>query len=137
MTEGFVNLKLDKVMQAKTYTVFVLKSEDKRFAIYATPDVGHTMQNVIANQKTPRPSSHHLMSSLFKALDIKPIQVVIWDVEDTVYKARLFIEQKKGEHNQIIEIDARPSDCLSLALLHHVPILCRSEVLDKVVCVED
>ncbi len=137
MSDGFVNLTLDKVMQAKTYTVFVLKSEEKRFAIYSAPEIGLTMQNVLANQKAKRPSTHHLISSLFKALDVKPIQVVIWDVDDTVYKARLFIEQKKGDQNQIIEIDARPSDCLSLASMHHVPILCRKEVLDKVVCVED
>ena len=133
----FIPLALDKVMQANTYTVFVLKGMDKRFAIYTTPGIGATVQKTLDGKHPERPSTHHLVSSLFRGFNIKPVQVVIWDVEDTVYKARLFLEQKNGDQTQMIEIDARPSDCLALALLHHTPILCRKEVLEKVVCIED
>ncbi len=137
MSETFVHLNLDKIMQAHTYTVFVLKGEDKRFAIYTTPGVGKTMQSTINGQKPERPSTHHLMQSIFKGLGIKMQQVVIWDVHDTVYTARLFLEQEGDGQKQMLEIDARPSDCLALALMHHAPILCRDQVLNKVICVED
>lgn len=134
---SFVPLTLDKVMQARTYTVFVLKGQDKRFAIYSSPGVGGEMQNALKGQKPERPSTHQLMSSIFKGLQIKPLQIVLWDVHDTVYTARLFLSMDQKEQDQYLEIDARPSDCLALALMHHVPILCRNEVLEKVVCIED
>jgi len=137
MTDTFVPLSLNKIMQAHTYTVFVLKGDDKRFAIYTTPGIGKTMQKTLNGQKSARPSTHHLMHSVFKALKIKIQQVVIWDVHDTIYTARLFLEQEGAGQKQMLEIDARPSDCLALAMMHHAPILCRSQVLEKVICVED
>jgi len=137
MTDTFVPLSLNKIMQAHTYTVFVLKGADKRFAIYTTPGIGQTMQRALNGQKSERPSTHHLMHSIFKALKIKVQQVVIWDVHDTIYTARLFLEQEGNGQKQMLEIDARPSDCLSLAMMHHAPILCGNQVLEKVICIED
>lgn len=137
MSETFVPLSLDKVMQARTYTVFVLKGEDKRFAIYSAPDIGKTIEGAMHGKVPKRPSTHHLMSSIFKGLEIKPLQVVIWDVHDTTYTARLFLSCDQNDQSKYLEIDARPSDCLSLALMHHVPILCRKQVLEKVICIED
>ncbi|MFI5334932.1 MAG: bifunctional nuclease family protein, partial [Chlamydiales bacterium] len=61
----------------------------------------------------------------------------ISDVEDTIYFARLFLEQMVGEERHIVEIDARPSDCIILALMYNAPIYCKSELFDKVVPVEE
>jgi bifunctional DNase/RNase len=58
-------------------------------------------------------------------------------VEDTVYYARLFVEQQIGDQKVILEIDARPSDCITLAIIHKIPLFCKSEVLEKAVAVED
>jgi hypothetical protein len=68
---------------------------------------------------------------------VKILQVIIQDVEDTVYFARLFLEQQAGEMKTIVEIDARPSDCIILALMNSVPVFCRREILEKAVPVEE
>jgi bifunctional DNase/RNase len=53
------------------------------------------------------------------------------------YFAKLFVEQPHGETTRIIEIDARPSDCLSFALLNNVPLYCTASLLDKTVKITD
>ena len=37
---------------------------------------------------------------------------------------------------QIIEIDARPSDCITLSLMHNTPIFCKKEIIEKAIPVE-
>ena len=77
------------------------------------------------------------MNSIFRGLDIKPLQIVISDIEDTVYFARLYLEQTIGDQQTILEIDARPSDCITLALMENIPVFCRKEILEKAVAIEE
>jgi bifunctional DNase/RNase len=78
------------------------------------------------------------MSLIFKGFDIKVKQVVINDMQDTIYYARLFLEQLEADGiTHIVEIDSRPSDCITLALMHNVPVYCTKEVLDRTIPVED
>jgi uncharacterized protein len=62
---------------------------------------------------------------------------VINDVQDTIYFARLFLEQDRGDIRHIVEIDARPSDCITLALMNNAPVYCTREVLEKTISVEE
>ena len=132
-----IPLTFNKIMQSRAYTVIILGTESKKFAIYTEPQVGHTIQIHLAQGQRQRPYTHDLLNSVLKGLNAKLLQVVISDVEDTVYFARLFVEQQYGDQKQILEVDARPSDCITLALIHKVPIFCKSEVLEKAVPVQD
>nr|MBP7075220.1 bifunctional nuclease family protein [Rhabdochlamydiaceae bacterium] len=51
--------------------------------------------------------------------------------------ARLFLEQTIGDQKQILEIDARPSDCVILALTHKIPVFCTRDVMTRTVAVND
>jgi bifunctional DNase/RNase len=53
-----------------------------------------------------------------------------------VYFARLFVEQQIEDKKHLLEIDARPSDCLSLALMNNIPIFCKKDVLDKIINIQ-
>ncbi len=120
-------------MQSKFYTVFILSGLDKRFAIYTDPKVGQNIQSLLSDQPKARPYTHDLFNNLLTGLDIRLLQTVIYDVQDTVYYARLFIEQLIGDQKHFLEVDARPSDCLTLALMNNIPIFCKKEVIDKVI----
>lgn len=85
----------------------------------------------------PRPLTHDLMNLIFHGLDVQIKQVVLVDLQDTIYYARLFLEQRLGDINHIVEIDARPSDCITLALMNNVPVYCTKEVLDKTIPVDE
>lgn len=131
-----VEITFNKILQSRTYTVIMLGTDKKRFAIYTEPQVGKNLQIYLAQGKKPRPSSHDLIQSILEGYEIKPFQVVIHDVQDTVYFARLFLEMESGGKKTIVEIDARPSDCITLALLHNIPLYCRQEVLDKAIAIQ-
>ena len=133
MLTELIQLTFDKIMQTKAYTVVVLGAHDKRFAIYTDPSVGKMLQMYLTGVEKSRPLTHDLMNNIFRGYGIKVKQVVITDVQDTIYMARLFLEQKVGTLTHIVEVDARPSDCITLALMNNVPVYCTREVLEKVI----
>jgi bifunctional DNase/RNase len=132
-----IPVTFNKIMQSRSYTVIILGTEKKRFAIYTEAFVGQNIQDYLTDEEHPRPYTHDLLNSLFKGFDIKVIQVVINDIEDTIYFARLYLQQKVGDTQLIIEIDARPSDAITLALMNNAPVFCRKDILDKAVPVEE
>jgi bifunctional DNase/RNase len=132
-----VPVAFHKIMQSRAYTVIILGSEKKKFAIYAEPQVGTNIQVHLAHEHPPRPYTHDLLNGILNGLGVKILQIVINDIEDTVYFARLFLEQAVGDKKQIIEIDARPSDCVTLALMNNVPVFCHADIFEKAVPVEE
>ena len=137
MFSELIQLSFEKIMQTRSYTVVILKAPQKSFAIYTEPSIGKVLQLFLTEVESPRPLTHELIDNLFEGMDIRVKQVVINDVQDTVYFARLFLEQELESMRHIVEIDARPSDCLILALMNNAPVYCTQEVLDKVIAVEE
>lgn len=137
MLAELLPVKFNKIMQTRAYTVVILTCEEKNFAIYTDPQIGKLLQMYLTHAERPRPYTHDLINHIFKGLNIHLKQIVIYDIQDTIYFARLFIEQQIGEELHIVEIDARPSDCITLALMNNVPVYCTKEVLEKTVLVEE
>lgn len=131
-----VQVSFDKIMQTNAYTVIIFAADSKKIAIYTEPNVGKAIQKYFTGEKQKRPSTFDLIGRVFQGLEVRIKQVVISDVEDTVYFARLFLEQQVGEERSIVEVDARPSDCITLALMHNIPIYCRKEVLEKTLSID-
>jgi bifunctional DNase/RNase len=77
--------------------------------------------------KLTRPMTHDLLKTVIEALSGSVTQVVIVDLRDNTYYA--VIEMSHAE--QTLEIDARPSDAIALALRSGAPILCEPHVLDR------
>ena len=132
-----VQLAFDKIMQTRSYTVIVLKGHieatEKKFAIYVEPQVGKVLQMYLTDIEKARPLTHDLISSLCKGFEISVKQVIINDVQDTIYYARLFLEQMRGDTRHIVEIDGRPSDFITIALMHNAPVYCSKDVLERVI----
>ena len=133
MLSELVQVSFDKIMQTRSYTVVVLSSGEKRFAIYTDPSIGRTLQMHLTGAEKPRPLTHDLVSMLLDGFNIRIKQIVINDIQDTIYFARIFLEQEHGDELHVVEVDARPSDCITLALMNNVPVYCTREVLDKTV----
>lgn len=138
MFSELIQLDFDKIMQTHSYTVVILVAKDKRFAIYVDPSIGKILQMYLTANDKPRPLTHTLFSQILKGLDVRVKQIVINDLQDTVYYARLFLEQEEANGiRHIIEIDARPSDAIIMALMNNAPVYCTSEVLERTLPVED
>ncbi len=137
MASELIPITFNKIMQSRSYTVIILGTEQKRFAIYTDPSVGRNIQAYLTEEHKPRPFTHDLINAVFRGFDIKPLQIVINDIEDTIYFARIYLEQLIGEQKMLLEIDARPSDCIILALLNNIPVFCRKDILEKAVAVQE
>jgi hypothetical protein len=74
-----------------------------------------------------RPMTHDLMLDALTNLDAVVDHVVINDMKDGTFYARLYLSQ----HGRIIDLDARPSDALSLALRQDAMIYMEDDVLER------
>ena len=137
MSLELIPIQFNKILQSQNYTVFILGTQEKQFAIYTSAYIGKNLQIYLADQIKPRPCTHDLIHSIFNGLNIQLLQVVITDVKDTLYFARIFIEQRTDNLRNILEIDARPSDCLTLALENNIPIYCTKEAFNKTIAVDE
>ncbi len=133
MESELIPIKFDKVLQSKSYSCVVLGTEQKKFGIYTDTSSGKALQRYLTESEKPRPYTHDLLNMIFRGYDIKVRQIVINDLQDTIFFARIFLEQKMGDILHILEIDARPSDCITLAFINKAPVYCTQEVLDKAV----
>jgi uncharacterized protein len=73
----------------------------------------------------PRPLTHDLMKDLLEALGQELTEVQITDMKDGVFYATLVLGSG-------VEVGARPSDSIALALRTGSRIVCAEEVLDEV-----
>ena len=110
--------------------VVILKDMDgKRFLpILIGPFEATAIALALEGAAVPRPLTHDLMRTIVETLDAKLEQVIIHDIRESTFFAKLIV-RKNGE---IQEIDARPSDGIALALRMTAPIY----VSDKIVLEE-
>ena len=75
----------------------------------------------------PRPLTHDLFKSVIERLGGTVVKVVVNDIVENTFYARLFIE-KDGE---IVEMDSRPSDAIALAVRFSAPIFVEEAIMEK------
>ena len=110
--------------------VVILKDiEGKRFLpILIGPFEATSIALAIEGAPVPRPLSHDLMRAMLETLDARLEQIVIHDIRESTFFAKLVIRT----NGELQEIDARPSDGIALALRMQAPIF----VSDKIVLEE-
>ncbi|MBU5405529.1 bifunctional nuclease family protein [Paraeggerthella hongkongensis] len=74
-----------------------------------------------------RPMTHDLFLDALTNLDACVDHVVINDVKGSTFFARLALRQ----HDRLIDLDARPSDALALAVRQKAPIYIEEDVLER------
>lgn len=112
-------------------TVF-LGNEEKTFSIHVDHGVGTNIAILLKGEKRERPLTHDLIGLIFASFGITVERIIINDLRNETYYARLTLKAKNEVHNKITEIDARPSDCLALALQSGKPIYIAEKVWSQV-----
>jgi len=119
-------LMLDPVSNSP---IVVLKDDAEKFFLPIW--VGIFEANAIAlqleNVSTPRPMTHDLLRNMISELDARVTRVVINDLRDSTFFAQIRVIT--GERT--LELDARPSDAIALALRADAPIYVAQSVLDQ------
>lgn len=83
--------------------------------------------------KPPRPMTHDLFATVLGALEARVERVVVTEVRDSTYYARLFL-RAGGE---VREVDSRPSDAIALAVRTDAPIFVSPKVAETAIRIED
>ena len=84
-------------------------------------------------QEPQRPLTHDLIGMLLTALGAKVERVIINDLKGSTYYGRMIISvENELQQRKVIELDARPSDCLAMAAQQKSPIYITREVWDEV-----
>ena len=93
--------------------------------------IGHLEAQAIkvamVKSKTPRPMTHDLMTHCIKVLDGSIQKVVIYDVNDGIFYAHIYLQKEE----ETICIDARTSDAIALALKSECAIYATQEIVEK------
>lgn len=76
--------------------------------------------------KFTRPSTHRLMLNTIEQLGFTLEKITVTELWDNVYRAVLCVKDRAGN---ISEIDSRPSDAITLALIKKCPMLINDELL--------
>ncbi|HEU4889133.1 MAG TPA: bifunctional nuclease family protein [Thermoanaerobaculia bacterium] len=113
--------------------IVVLKDDDEK--LFLPIWVGIFEANAIAlqleNITTPRPMTHDLLRDMIKQLDARVTRIVINDLKDATFFAQIRLLIHRAGSEQMLEIDARPSDAIALALRTEAPIYVAQSVLDQ------
>ncbi|MGZ5474199.1 MAG: bifunctional nuclease family protein, partial [Thermoanaerobaculia bacterium] len=84
----------------------------------------------LENITTPRPMTHDLLRNMIAELNARVIRIVINDLRDSTFFAQIRLAVGAGT-DRTLEVDARPSDAIALALRTEAPIFVAQSVLDQ------
>ncbi len=108
--------------------VVVLRAEDGRvLPIYIGLAEAMAIYTAMRGDVPPRPMTHDLLVDVISKLNARVEKIVIDDLVDNTFYARLVLRQ----NDRVIEIDARPSDSIALAVRTKCPIFIEPAVLDE------
>ena len=120
------------VLPTHSGSAVFLGNSEKTFVIYVDQGIGNVISMGMEGVRKDRPLTHDLMGMMLKGLGAELRRVVINDVDEGTYYARIFLEMENELGRKLLELDARPSDSMALALVEGVPIHVTQKVYDEV-----
>jgi uncharacterized protein len=106
------------------------KDGERQFPIVIGIFEAWAIDRRVRDRKTPRPMTHDLMASLIQSLGAKLERVVISDLKNNTFYAKLLLSRRGAADP--IEVDARPSDAIALAVHLDAPIFVEDAVIEAV-----
>ena len=114
--------------ESNTPIVVLRDSAGGRFLpIWIGPFEANAIVMRLEGVEPPRPYTHDLLMSSLNSLDATVRHIVICDLKDNTFYARIHLDRGESE----VVLDARPSDAIALALRAEAPIFVALEVLEK------
>lgn len=133
MSKSVVEAQVRAVIPTSGGCAVFLGNEEKVFVIYVDQSVGAAITMFMRGTQKERPLTHDLLAHILRALGAQIDRVVINDLKRGTYFARLILSaENELQQRKIIEIDARPSDCIAMATQQTAPIYVSQDVWEEV-----
>lgn len=109
--------------------VVVLRENDgtRVLPIFVGPCEAQAITRLLRREAFPRPLTHDLLALLVEGLHAKVSRVVITELKEGTYYASLFL----GRNQEVLSVDARPSDSIAVALRTQAPLYVNEELLQS------
>ena len=137
MDDGLVEMVVESVrvhMLSSRHVVILKEADrDRYLPIWIGPWEASAIAMKLQGLTPERPLTHDLFATVLTTLDVRVERIVITDLADETYHARLVLNRLGERH----EIDARPSDAIALAVRLGVPVFASSDVLDRAATLPD
>ena len=133
MNSEVVEVQVRAVLPLEGSFAVFLGNMDKVFVIYVDETVGAAISMFMRGVNKERPLTHDLISHILLAFGAKVERVIINHMKGSVFHARLIITAENQLHNKkVVELDARPSDSIALAVQQNAPIYVSADVWSAV-----
>jgi len=132
MKNDVVEVQIKGVLPTTNGCAVFIGTDEKCFVIYVDHSVGAAITMFLRNTPKERPLTHDLIAHILVGLGAKVERVIINDLKNSTYFARLILKAENELGKKILEIDARPSDCIALAVQQKSPIYVAGKVFNAV-----
>ena len=132
MKNDVVPVQIRGILPANTGCAIFVGNDEKVFVINVEPQIGHIIGMFMRGTPKERPLTHDLITSIFTGFNISVERAVITELRNSTYYARLILQQQNELGRKIVEIDARPSDCLALATAQKRPVYVAAKLFEQV-----
>lgn len=127
----WVAVKVKDIVPFNKAVAVFLEAKRKLFVIQVDVGMGFTLGLSLMGKKHERPLTHDLICNLFVGFGIEMTYCLISEAHDDTYYACLGLVQSNELGKKVVELDARPSDCIVLALMQKKPIYILKELLSQ------
>ena len=134
MKSEVVPVQIRGILPANNNCALFVGNEEKVFVIQVEPAMGAVIGMFLRGTPKERPLTHDLINRVFQGFGISVERVIITDLKNSTYYARLILQQQNELHTErkIVELDARPSDCLALAAAQKKPVFVSAKLFEQV-----
>ena len=132
MKNDVVPVQIRGILPANSGCAIFVGNDEKVFVIQVEHNLGAVIGMFLRDQPKERPLTHDLMVNVFKGFGITVERVIITDLKNSTYFARLILKQENELGKKLVEIVARPSDCLALAAAHKRPVFVTKALFEQV-----
>ncbi len=138
MNNKVVEVQVRAVIPWQGSFALFLGNAEKTFVIYVEESVGTAISMFMRHTAKERPLTHDLLANVLLAFGAKVERIIINHINGPIFHARLIIAAENEIHaRKVIELDARPSDCIALATHQGAPIFVAQKVWESVEDVSD
>ncbi len=104
------------------------KAGPRQFPIVIAITEAMAIDRFVKGERTQRPLTHELLTTTIRSLGAEVARIEVTKLEDKTFYAKLVLRLNGSE----IEIDARPSDAIAVAVQHSAPLFVHEDVLEEV-----
>ena len=128
LPENLLEVTISDVSITNVGFAIFLKPQDsssgKVVPIFIGPLETYSISSALDGVTPPRPNTHDLIVNMLQEMEARIQHIIINDIIGSIFYARIVIQTNEG----IVELDARPSDSVAVAIRTRCPMYMHEKV---------